>query len=755
MIIGRYEVITTLGASSTGVVFHARDPESGRDVAIKVMPREYLEDVSYRRRLENAKVMGNLNHPSVVPVLERGKDQDQPYIVMPFMAGGSLTDWLEKEVLTLSEATSVIVRLAPGVDAAHERGIIHCMLKPSNILFDEYKKAYIVDFGIAPLSDVNLGNTHLPVFGEPAYMSPEQIMGELLDGRSDIYTLGILLYEMLTGAPPYQADSPIGTALMQLNDPVPDLLAARPDLPRACQTVIARSLAKDRELRFKMAAEMAVMLSEIDMGHHSQKRPAVRPVAVTSSAPEESSEAPPGTRQLPDFSALQAQAQTFLRETALPFFSTLAQNTASFLRETALPFFSTLAQNTASFLRETVLPFFKRPPAELIRDRRVQIGGGVILVLIVIGVLALTGVFGRSEQVDPIPTPTATAVAAAANTSPTRAEPTDRPTHPPDSIPSPTAAETDTPEPTGLTPATAGQLAPVGTLQGHIIDVWGVDWSPDGTQLVTGGGDLFGLIWDVAAGSTQLTLDGHNDYVTDVVWSPDGSRIVTASNDSALRIWDAADGSLLQTLNGHLASIIDVDWSPDGSWIVSGALDGQIIVWDADSGEKLAAPPDRLSSVRSVAFSTDSSQVASGSDDWKILLADTETLTPRQTLSGHIAAVNALAYSPDGQWLASSGFDRKVMLWALDGSEAPFLVMEGHQGDVPDVAFSPDGSVLVSAGMDGQLLVWDVKTGDLLNTLTAGDEAGGLLSVAISPDGTTIAAGAENGSVLLWGITPS
>lgn len=264
--IHRYEIKSHLGAGGMASVYHAYDPSFERDVAIKVLPESLLLDPQFRTRFtREAKAIARLEHPAIVPVYDVGEDNNQPYIVMRYMAGGSLADRIKLGTLPLDECVQIINRLAPALDAAHKQGIIHRDLKPGNILFDQYGNSFLSDFGIARIGQAEgpalTGNF---ILGTPAYMSPEQARGEAdIDGRSDIYSLGSTLYEMLCGRIPYEADTPMGQALKQIMEPTPNILEIRPDLPIEVQDVLAKSMEKDRSARYPTAAEMADALNSI------------------------------------------------------------------------------------------------------------------------------------------------------------------------------------------------------------------------------------------------------------------------------------------------------------------------------------------------------------------------------------------------------------------------------------------------------------------------------------------------------------
>jgi len=290
---GRYEIKSEIGRGGMATVFHAYDPRFERDVAIKVLPREFLHDPQFRARFEReAKMIALLEHPAIVPVYDFGEENEQPFIVMRYMSGGSLSDRLQKETFSLSQSAQIIERLAPALDAAHSRGIVHRDLKPGNILFDQYGNAFLSDFGIARLAQAGGGTlTGTAIIGTPAYMSPEQVQGDKeIDGRSDIYALGVIFFQLLTGSVPYHADTPAKVMMMHLLEPVPQLQKAKQDVPVDYQTVIKHAMAKDPEQRFSTAGEMATALSTIMRG---EKTPTLTGPKITYEPTLVSSGAPP------------------------------------------------------------------------------------------------------------------------------------------------------------------------------------------------------------------------------------------------------------------------------------------------------------------------------------------------------------------------------------------------------------------------------------------------------------------------------
>ncbi len=256
--IGRYEIKSELGRGGMATVYHGYDPRFEREVAVKVLPPELIHaDPQFRLRFEReAKIIAQLEHPAIVPVYDVGEENDQPYFVMRYMNGGSLSERIRAGIFSVEAAVKLLEQIASGLDEAHTKGIVHRDLKPSNILFTNKGVPLISDFGIAKFTQEAGNVTGSAIIGTPAYMAPEQAGGEALDGRADIYALAVILYEMLTGKQPYQADTPLSLAIKHITDPVPHILEANPNLPIWMEKVISTGMAKNRDDRFSSAVEM-------------------------------------------------------------------------------------------------------------------------------------------------------------------------------------------------------------------------------------------------------------------------------------------------------------------------------------------------------------------------------------------------------------------------------------------------------------------------------------------------------------------
>jgi serine/threonine-protein kinase len=288
--IGRYEIRGVIGSGGMATVYRGFDPHFEREVAIKVLPPALLHDSSFLTRFQReAKIIATLEHSAIVPVHDYGEDNGQPYFVMRMMSGGSLADRLINGSLSIGETARVLERVAQALDDAHKQGIVHRDLKPGNILFDHLGDAYLSDFGIAKLVQTSTTLTRSnTIVGTPAYMSPEQGRGEKdIDGRSDIYSMGAIIFEMLSGKVPYEADTPTGQIIKHITDPIPDILNLRSDLPPGIRAVINKAMAKNREDRYATALEVIRALKAVAAGEtpviskiHEQETQMSEPVVI-------------------------------------------------------------------------------------------------------------------------------------------------------------------------------------------------------------------------------------------------------------------------------------------------------------------------------------------------------------------------------------------------------------------------------------------------------------------------------------------
>ncbi len=283
-IIGRYQIKSEIGRGGLSTVYLAFDPNLQRQLVVKTLIRERLETQdSIVRFSREAQVVASLEHPAIVPVYDFGVEKGLTYTVMRYMEGGSLEDRLKEGPIPVNEASRILSRVASALDSAHQKGIIHRNIKPSNILFDAYGEAFLSDFGMANIIDQRLV-TDSALVGAPAYIAPEQVEGRRTDTRADIYQLGVVLFEMLTGKLPYDGETPTMVMLAHMREPIPTLQKFNPALAHEYNKVIARSLAKKPEERYSRTFEMSEEFAKISetVGRGVVLEPVVNPFVVGS-----------------------------------------------------------------------------------------------------------------------------------------------------------------------------------------------------------------------------------------------------------------------------------------------------------------------------------------------------------------------------------------------------------------------------------------------------------------------------------------
>jgi serine/threonine protein kinase len=305
--IGRYQIEQELGRGAMGVVHLAYDPNTKRHVAIKVLPRQLTAAPEFRERFQReAKLVARLEHSCIASVYDFGEYDEQPFIVMQYLPGRTLADRLVRGPLQLRAIAPIVERVAAALDEAHAQHIVHQDVKPGNILFNADGEAFLSDFGIAVIAEAKASLMRDDVGGTPKYISPEQVralmidqeapksrgfwgglldklrkgpgssaqapQGATLDGRSDVYSLGVVLFEALTGQVPFEAATLFDTVMAHLAKPVPDVRQIKPGLPAACQGIIEKALAKDPAQRYQTAGELASDVKELAAGRWFLRR---------------------------------------------------------------------------------------------------------------------------------------------------------------------------------------------------------------------------------------------------------------------------------------------------------------------------------------------------------------------------------------------------------------------------------------------------------------------------------------------------
>ncbi len=753
--IGQYRILRELGRGGMGIVYAAEQPALKRVVALKVilMAGHGQADLARRLRAE-AKAAARLRHPNIVQIYAIDEVDGLPVCALELVEGGSLVTRLAGAPQPPGEAARLVEVLARAMQHAHEQGIVHRDLKPANVLLTADGVPKVSDFGLAKRLDDPAGPTQTgSIIGTPSYMAPEQASGRghPVGPAVDVYALGTILYEMLTGRPPFRGASALETLeQVRSQDPVsPRVL--QPKCPRDLETVCLKCLRKEPRQRYASARALADDLGRWQRGEPVAARPVTRAGRLVK-----------WVRRKPVLAALGATAAALVL--TLSVGGPLAAFREGRLRDAADRSAADAFDESNNAREQKRLAGIARDDAEA-QKRLAQ---------------------GERDKASAQERRTARALA---NATLQLADAAWR-----DGTTFLVRDRLDAVEPAlrfwdwhYRKRLTDGGLF---SLYGNAGCVRAVAFSPDGRRLVSGGdGDV--KMWDATTGRDLATFYCPGGVVVSVAFSADSRRVIAGIDDGTVRLWDAETGRQASTVSTGARPLLGLAISPDGRtlavasyavtvWDVTAGgkpvpLDGKpgnvlavafspdgerlatvgdvAKVWDVRTRRELFALPRPKRYALAVAFSPDGRHLATGEDDGTLHLCDAPTGREMRTIPAHPFAVNAVAFSPDGLRLATAaGKDTTLMnptrprgeirLWDVaTGQESARLL--GHGTRVGALAFSPDGLRLASAGGavfandEGVVKVWDVRGLPDAPVLPRAARFPG--SGAISPDGTRFA----------------
>jgi WD40 repeat protein len=788
--IGRYETIRVIGQGGMGVVYEARQAHPQRTVALKVIRSGFPSKELLRRFHHEVDVLGQLHHPGIAQVYDagtagfdgpHGARTRLPFFAMELVEGEPLTDYAEHKDLSLKQRLELVARICDAVQYAHQKGVIHRDLKPGNILIDGAGQPKILDFGIARATNVDMQTVTLQtevgeLVGTVPYMSPEQVTGDSrqLDMRSDVYSLGVILYELLSGSLPHDVRTcSIPEAARRIRDEEPAHLSSISKRFRGdVETIVFKTLEKDRTRRYQSASDLAADIrrhlrgqpieAKRDSTFYVLKKTVVRYRGLVSAAAfllilstvfgvvffiqaqrnrrlaieerQASQEARIATqranreaeklRQSLYFSRI-GYAQAALGGNDIGRVKELLGECPSELRNWEWHYLTRACDRSIHTCSEVV--YFLHE-AVMSKDGRFiatwQATSGILTVFDVETRSQLRSFsFGRYCGAIAL-SPDAETFALAD----TRGTPIIR-----DFI-------------------TAGIIRTLVHDQSdgsgpRLNFVRALTFNHEGTLLASGGVDGIVRIWDARSGALRGEWPGLQRDIICMAFSPDDAAILTGGADGTIRLWDVRTGESLAVLRGHSMPVHSLAISPDGELFASGSNDERIRLWNMATGQEIAVLEGHQATIPSLNFSPDGRRLVSGSSDRTIKLWDVSTHALVDSLSGHVDKVDFVSFTPDGRQIISASREGTLKWWPAVPRPA-VLTIQPRQGPLYGVAFSPDGKRVLSTGSDGTIKTWDLATATVVSSLDGHTAL--IMSAAFSPDGTRIASASHDHTVRLW-----
>jgi eukaryotic-like serine/threonine-protein kinase len=683
--LGKFELVAELGKGAMGTVYRARDPVLDRAVALKTVAPALLAHEDSRARFEReARAAARLQHPNIVTIYELGEAEGSLFIAMELLEGMDLAQLMGgASQLTRDQKVRIVVDMCRGLDYAHKQGVVHRDVKPANVRVTSDGTVKIVDFGIARVVDGSQMTQTGLVLGTPAYMAPEVLAGSRFDHRADMWAVGVILYELLSGRRPFEGQT-VPSLVYKIVHEKPHPLNAT-GLPEALVLASNRALARQPDDRFPDLAAMAQAL-EIAVGFTGREGPlpdAVREQTYTLHYQEARGRLAESDLEGALAAARRAQALAPSRTGILALITAIekalerADALPSPRREADSP---TLPRVTATMSSTANAPTIDqsltRLPTPVLTELRRK-GAAAFRALATFGELPAT----QSICLSPVRDVLAVAGADGA------------------------LRLWDLHSRTKL----ATLRSEIHQRTGHDATAVALAFSPDGSLLASGHVDGMARLWDVAHAREIPVKLRHDAVVGALTFSPDGSTLASGSMDSNVRLWDvgaALGGEARRELHRQPSGVTAIAYGPGGENLLTGHQNRILRLLDAATGRLLATIRGAEAQVTLLCLAPDGRHVAAAGHDRTIRLLDLESRQSVAVLTGHRKPVVSLAFFAEGLHLASVAQESIVHLWDTQ-TGAPMAALWGETGEAfAGVAVFGSDDHLAVALSDGRIRVF-------------------------------------------------